>query len=125
MLRLNSLMGMLEGAAYNKVSACNVYEPTYALYKAQCLLDEAYGHPGQVEQAFLKKFNSTTVNDDIDKLQCYLDDLRSYAFYLSSTRKDAKPTFDFVTNAYKRLPRFLQDKFLSILEGKNLFCVTC
>lgn len=121
LVQFNSLLGMLEGPALKKVSACNVYEPSIALKKAQNLLEESYGHPGQIEQAFLKKINdSPYVNDDAVKLQSYLDDLRTYAFYLSCNNEHAKPTFDFVTNAYKRLPRFMQENFLSMLEGKQL-----
>ena len=116
-----ALLDMLDGPALNKVSACKMLQPSDALKQAQDILEQAYGDPGQIEQAFIKKFNTNeTVYDDADKLQCFFDDLRAYAISLSSMKKGSKPSYDFVKNAYQRLPRFLQEKFLNRLESKDI-----
>ena len=51
-------------------------QPSDALKQAQYILEQAYGDPGQIEQAFIKKFNTNeTVYNDADKLQNFFDDL--------------------------------------------------
>ena len=67
-----ALLDMLDGPALNKVSACKMLQPSEALKQAQHILEQAYGDPGQIEQAFIKKFNTNgTVYDDADKLQFF------------------------------------------------------